>query len=462
MHSLRIRLILICLLFTGALTIVLIVVSNQAINSLFTRLVKENIELQRENIVSSLAAEYSPQERRFNMDSVKALGMSFVHQGYIVSIRDHAGNIVWDARECDMGQCVAVIGTIEKRMQAGHSLPGDFAAAGYPLFHSGARIGEVTIETYSPFFYNEQESRFMLAISRTILITGIAFILLSIIISVVLTAAISGPILKIAGAAKEIAGGKLNVRIKEAFKSKELNHLAEVVNDLAANWENGEEWQKRLTSDIAHELRTPLTCLQGNIEAMIDGVWPASSKNLQSCHEEIMRLAKLVENLNQLSTLERENLVLHKTDFDLSDLLSDIAGQYLPLAESKGLKLNLSVSKAPVRADRDRLKQVFVNILINAITYTDQGEINISLERKGSKYLIHIADSGIGIQEEELPHIFRRFYRSDKSRNRNTGGAGIGLSIAQGVVSAHGGRIEVHSSYGCGSTFSVVLPAADL
>ena len=170
----------------------------------------------------------------------------------------------------------------------------------------------------------------------------------------------------------------------------------------------------------------------------------------------------MVENLNQLSTLERENLVLHKTDFDLSDLLSDIAGQYVPLAESKGLKLNLSVSKAPVRADRDRLKQVFVNILINAITYTDQGEINISLERKGSKYLIHIADSGIGIQEEELPHIFRRFYRSDKSRNRNTGGAGIGLSIAQGVVSAHGGRIEVHSSYGCGSTFSVVLPVADL
>ena len=460
MHSLKTRLILTCLLFTGLLTITLIVASNQAINSLFTRLVKENIELQRENIVSSLAAEYSPEKGQFNLDSVKALGMSFVHQGYIVSIRDHAGNIVWDARECDMGQCVAVTGSIEKRMQAGHSLPGDFTAASYPLLRSGARVGEVTIETYSPFFYNEHESRFMMAISRTILIIGVAFILLSIIISIALTAAISGPILKIAGAAKEIAGGKLNVRIKELFKSKELNHLAEAVNDLAANWENGEEWQKRLTSDIAHELRTPLTCLQGNIEAMIDGVWQASAKNLQSCHEEIMRLTRLVENLNQLSTLERKYLVLHKTDFNLSNLLADIAGQYLPLAESKGLKLKLNASEAPVRADKDRLRQVFVNILTNAIAYTDRGQIDIALEKKGAEYLVHITDSGIGIQEEELPHIFRRFYRSDKSRNRNTGGAGIGLSIAQGVVNAHGGRIEVRSSYGCGSTFSVVLPVA--
>jgi signal transduction histidine kinase len=233
------------------------------------------------------------------------------------------------------------------------------------------------------------------------------------------------------------------------------------VNDLAAALENGERWQKQLTADIAHELRTPLTCLQGNIEAMIDGVWEPAPERLICCREEILRLAKLVEDLNTLSILERENLKLRKSDFDLAKLLSQAVEQFRPLTMEKNIALITELSPAPIHADYDKLMQVFINILSNAVKYTDQGSVAVSITNAsaGSCEVV-IRDTGIGISEEALPHIFERFYRSDKSRNRSSGGAGIGLAIAEAIVSAHGGKITA-SSGGTnpdgGSVFRVVL-----
>jgi signal transduction histidine kinase len=232
---------------------------------------------------------------------------------------------------------------------------------------------------------------------------------------------------------------------------------------LAAELEEGEWRQKQLTSDVAHELRTPLTCLLGNVEAMIDGVWKPTEERLQSCHEEILRLTALVEDLNLLTNLEWEHITLEKTDFDLAKLLQNTAEQFTRAARSKNIDITLNLEPGRIHGDYNRLKQVFINLVSNAVKYTDQGSVTVGAEGiensgEGKTWRITIADTGIGIPEEEIPHIFERLYRSDKSRNRKTGGAGIGLAIAAAIVKAHGGEIRAENGPGGrGSVFTVEL-----
>ncbi|MFP3090738.1 ATP-binding protein [Treponema sp. TIM-1] len=200
--------------------------------------------------------------------------------------------------------------------------------------------------------------------------------------------------------------------------------------------------------------------MQGSIEAILDGVWQPDREHLTGCHEEIIRLTRLIQELSTLTNLEWENMALNKTDFDLGELLQITVEQFKAAAHKKGITITLNLIPSPINADYDRLKQVFINLLSNAIKYTDQGTITISVEPSAlpsaKNRRISIADTGIGISPEDLPHIFERLYRTDKSRNRNTGGTGIGLAIAAAIVSAHNGTIKAESGSG-GTTFQLEL-----
>jgi signal transduction histidine kinase len=319
---------------------------------------------------------------------------------------------------------------------------------------------------------------------------------LSAAISLVLSGAIAKPILTAEAAARRIAQAHSGVvivppsavRIPEQYKTKELARLSRSINELALELEEGRRRQKQLSSDIAHELRTPLTCLQGGIEAMIDGVHRADRKHLESCYEEILRLTGLVEDLHTLTGLEWENITLNKSVFDLANLLCTTAEQFRNTAREKGIEIILNLAESPIAADYDRLKQVFINLISNAVKYTDRGGVAIGVEKikerkaadgfaggsllpvsslplaasvapaapTGPLWEITVADTGIGIPEEDIPYIFERLYRSDKSRSRSTGGSGIGLAIAAAIVRAHGGTISAESS-GRGSVFRVHL-----
>jgi signal transduction histidine kinase len=452
----------------------------------FNVLIRENISRKSEKIVRSIGELYQPMPRSFDGPIVEAIGMYFVHEGYIVSVEDERGESVWDARSCDMQQCREVINSIASRMERDFSLNGGMRKQRYPLHYNGGIAGAVNIETYGPFFYSETETKFLGSINRLLLIAGLILILVCAGISLALSRSIARPVLKAGEAARQIAqihSGGINpegliIRINDHYRTGELQELSRSINELAAELEEGERRQKQLTSDLAHELRTPLTCLQGNMEAMIDGVYKADREHLESCHEEIIRLASLVDDLNTLTNIERESLKLHKTTFDLAKLLQTTAEQFRAAAQEKGIELHLNLRESPINADYDRLKQVFINLLSNAVKYTDNGTIDIAInERQGSlpgcvsgrqplaaaspvgggdtdiphpglsapqtgsaAREVTIADSGIGIPEEDIPHIFERFYRSDKSRSRSTGGAGIGLAIAAAIVTAHGGK----------------------
>jgi signal transduction histidine kinase len=470
--SLKNRLALTYALFISLALGALSLIINIFTNRIFTALIKDNITAQSEEIVRDIGSRYQPLSRGFDTPAIEAVGMNFVHEGYIVTVEDAWGNPVWDARTCDMQQCMDVINRISGRMQARFGLDGALRKEQYPLAYSGRTIGTVTIETYGPFFYSEAETAFINSINRLLFIAGVLLTLVSIVISTALSGAIARPIKKAEAAARQIAkthsaGADRNrppVRIPEQYKTRELAELSRSLNKLAAELEEAERRQKQLVSDIAHELRTPLACLQGNIEAMIDGVYAPDREGLESCHEEILRLAGLVRDLHTLTSLEWETLSLNKTSFDLSKLLRDAAEQFRAAAEEKGIAFTLNLRESSLTADYDRLKQVFINLLSNAVNYTDRGSVSISIAEAGEApplWEITVADTGIGIPPEDLPHVFERLYRSDKSRRRSTGGAGIGLAIAGAIVRAHKGTISAESGgeKTGGSRFRVVLPA---
>jgi signal transduction histidine kinase len=515
--SLQNRLALTYTLFIGAALGVLTLAINLFTGITFNMLIKENISGKSEEIVRTIGELYNPMRGNFDSPTVEAIGMYFVHDGYIVTVKDEWGKPVWDARSCDMRQCKEVINDIASRMERNFRLNGGMMEQRYPVQYNGGTVGEVSIETYGPFFYSETETQFLTSINRLLLVAGLILALLSAGISLALSRSITKPVIKAGEAARRIAqvhtpraghsGGAnpegLVIRIDDRCKTRELQELSRSINELAAELEEGERRQKQLTSDIAHELRTPLACLQGNIEAMIDGVYKPDREHLESCHEEIIRLAGMVKDLTVLTSMEGEagspsggmSNNLHKTNFDLAKLLQTTAEQFTAAAHEKGIALRLQLTESPIHADYDRLKQVFINLLSNAVKYTDSGSITVSIEeaeggclppapaggllRKppssaapsaGEKppatpplahWIVTIADTGIGIPESDIPHIFERFYRTDKSRSRSTGGAGIGLTIAAAIMSAHSGKITVESksgeTSGTGSTFRVQL-----
>ncbi|MCL2557839.1 MAG: ATP-binding protein, partial [Treponema sp.] len=329
----------------------------------------------------------------------------------------------------------------------------------FPIEYDGIPVGRVLVETSAPFFLDESQAAFAGSLRALILVAGIVLAALSAAIAAILSGALSRPILQASGAALKIAGGDWSARVPEGQRTRELGELSRSINHLARALDEGDRRQKRLTSDVAHELRTPLAALQGNVEAMMDGLWEPSPERLASCHEEIRRLSSLVGDLGRLSMIEREGPELSLARLDLGALLADVAGQFERSARAKGVSLEPDLCEAPIIADSDKLRQVFVNLLSNAVKYTDRGRITVALRREGARYVATVGDTGAGISPEDMPHVFERFFRADRSRSRATGGAGIGLAIAAAIAEAHGGRIEARSELGRGSEFAVFLPA---
>jgi signal transduction histidine kinase len=228
---------------------------------------------------------------------------------------------------------------------------------------------------------------------------------------------------------------------------------------MAASLGRQEQYRKHLTADIAHELRTPLTAIRSHLEAMSEGIWEATPERLKGCVDEVKRLNSLVVDLDRLAKLEQENLKLNKLDVDLLEVVETVSGNFEKEADNKGITIDIEGFSFIIPADKDRLIQVITNLLSNAIKYTwDGGHIHVQVRDEGNNGVVVIEDNGIGIAQKDIPYVFERFYRTDQSRNRKTGGAGIGLTIVKTIVEAHNGKVTVESSQGKGSRFTVLLP----
>ncbi|HRU41802.1 MAG TPA: ATP-binding protein, partial [Candidatus Diapherotrites archaeon] len=273
---------------------------------------------------------------------------------------------------------------------------------------------------------------------------------------------ITMPITRVINTARMIAKGYFGDRSYEQTSTKEISQLTDTINDLAETLETQEKLRKRLTGDVAHELRTPVATLQSHLEAMIDGIWEPSSDRLKSCHEETMRINRMIGDLEKLARYESDNMILDKEEFSLCELLNIIVQNFEKEFVQRNISIQIQCEDIMLFADRDKISQVLVNLISNALKYTDSnGQVTITAADSGNNTTIAVSDTGIGISEEDLPYIFERFYRADKSRNRMTGGSGIGLTIAKAIVEAHKGSISAAGRLNEGTVFTVVLPKKD-
>lgn len=317
---------------------------------------------------------------------------------------------------------------------------------------------------------NELYDIFLLTSTEALWIALPIVLLISLLISWGVSRIIASPLQKMFIAAQDIASGQYHRRIplplnEDKSKADPIQKLAIGFNQMAASLEETEKMRQQLIGDISHELRTPLTTIKGSMEGLIDGVVPGNEKTYQQIYEEADRLQRLVEDLQELSRIEGGAYHLEKRWFSLNDLIESIAHKYASRFEEKKISFSHNQPETTIKifADRDRLEQVLVNLLINAIHYSDEGR-SVTLETHQNKdaVTIQVKDNGVGIASEHLPNIFTRFYRVDKSRSRQSGGSGIGLTISKHLVEAHGGTITVTSpGPGLGSTFKIKLPLED-
>ena len=275
---------------------------------------------------------------------------------------------------------------------------------------------------------------------------------------------IVAPLHALGAAARRIAGGDLSQRVSVTSQD-ELGDVAVAFNTMASELEQQHELRRRAMADIAHELRTPLSVLQIDLESIEDGLTDPTPKVITGLKQEVALLACLVGDLRMLSLAESGELRLDIQPVDVRELVENTIARMRGAAQDKGIVLSTDLPdrQLPVAGDAQRLTQVLLNLLSNALHYTPfEGRITVAARQVAGQVQVSVQDTGEGIPADELSLVFERFYRTDRARSRDTGGSGLGLTIARSLVEAHGGRIWAHSREGAGSTFTFAMPASAL
>ncbi|MCA9989926.1 MAG: HAMP domain-containing protein [Ardenticatenaceae bacterium] len=290
------------------------------------------------------------------------------------------------------------------------------------------------------------------------LLIGAAAVTFSLFLVTWLTPSLFKPLEDIAAVARQITrADDLSRRVPDTGRQDEIGDLTLALNQTLERLENLFRTQQRFLADVSHELRTPLTTIRGNVD-LLRRMGMADPDFLDDIQAELERMTRLVNDLLLLARADVGSMPIMREPIDVDTLLVDVYRQVAMLTPPVTMKLG-EVDQARVLGDRDRLRQLFLNLLDNAIKYTPAGgTVRLSLSKTAERVEVVVSDTGVGIPEQDLPHIFDRFYRVDKARTRMMGGSGLGLSIVKSIVEAHGGDIHVTSEVGKGTTFYVSLP----
>jgi len=324
---------------------------------------------------------------------------------------------------------------------------------------NGTRVGYLVSGFTAPAL-REPEQDFLARMRESIIPVGAAACGVAIVLGLLLTWQMTGPLRRLTAAAQGIAGGDLSQRV--AIKSgDEIGELGRAFNEMAESLSRAETLRRNMTADIAHELRTPLSVIRANLEAVLDGVFEPSTENVAAIHKETVLLSRLVDDLQELALAEAGQLRIEREPTDLVDLAERVVTGVAARAEGEGITLvkELASDLPSVSADSQRIGQVLSNLIDNALRHSSEGgQVTVRARQAGQMVQVDVVDEGPGVSPEELSLVFERFYRGDKARSRQTGGAGLGLSIVRQLVEAHGGRVWVESTEGQGATFSFTLP----
>jgi two-component system OmpR family sensor kinase/two-component system sensor histidine kinase BaeS len=381
-----------------------------------------------------------------------------------------------------------VVASSDQR-QVGEQADATMVKRGVAIEVNGARVGTLFVRS-GPFAAPSTPNAaprppapaFFWPIVRSFLIVGLVLASGLLLLAIFFAQRLSSPLRDITRAAQQLAGGQLDVQVRRA-PIRELDELAQAFNAMARSLEQADKQRRQMTADIAHELRTPLTIIKGRLEGLQDGVYSPTPDEVDRLLGETALLERLIEDLRLLALAEAGQLPLYREPLDPRDMLASARSAFAGQAEAQGVALRVeAVGQLPqIDADPQRMAQVLANLVANALRYTPEGgaitlaaayiadcKLQIAEYEKAqpaiynlqSAIVFRVCDTGHGIAPEDLPHVFDRFYRADRSRTRGSGGAGLGLAITRQIVAAHGGLIWAESELGHGTAISIALPVA--
>ena len=431
-------------------------------DQLFEEYAKKQQKAQIDQMISQINQLYDENTGTFDESGIGIIGYAALQNGYIIHIQTLNKEIDWDVRTHRLEECDIILQHAEGNMKGKYpNFRGSYTEDTYTLESEGNVFGSLKVGYYGPYSLSDQELELMGALNKSLLFIGVFALAGVIFLGILIARAVSKPIACVIQVAQKIAGGEYGVQAEVVRGMSETDHMVEAINEMSLALEIEERQKKQITADVAHELRTPLTNLQSHMEAMIDGIWEPTSERLESCHAEILRLVRIVGQLQELYSLENRDRELNRVTFDFRALCDDIYHDFAFKIKEKQITLLTEIQSGEnLYADYPRIKQCMVNLMSNALAYTPSGgTITISFRTvaDGRKEII-VEDSGIGVPKEDLPYLFERFYRVDKSRSKKTGGMGIGLSITRAIVEKHGGRIFAENRKAGGTRFVIVLP----
>jgi signal transduction histidine kinase len=336
-------------------------------------------------------------------------------------------------------------------------------AAGVPVMvKEGQQVGTVLVGSMVEPVLDALDQDFLRSVNLAVLLAAVVVGVVALILGSVFFFHITAPVRDLTGAAEAIAAGDLSQRVA-ARTGDEIGRLGRAFNTMADALDQAETLRRHMVADIAHELRTPLSLVQGSLEAILDEMYELSLENVASVHEETLVLTRLVNDLRDLALAEAGQLRLEQEEVDVADLITRSLERFRAQAAEQEVSLatDLPTDLPTIRGDRQRIGQVLSNLLSNALRYTPAGgQVVMAAKLESAELLISVADTGKGIPPDDLPYVFERFYRADKSRARASGGSGLGLAIARQIIEAHGSRIWAESQVGEGATFFVALPSS--
>jgi signal transduction histidine kinase len=337
--------------------------------------------------------------------------------------------------------------------------PENLTKFGSPVVVNGEQVGTFLVASTMGIL-SESQNIYIAKVNRALIWVGAIAVLMVLVVAIWQSRSIVQPLQEMADAARQLARGNYQQRV-QVERNDELGDMANAFNQMASDLSQQSEIRRQLMADVAHELRTPLSVLRIDLESMEDGLMETSPENVRALQSEVSYLSNLVEDLRMLSSADAGDLKIEKTPVELNSLVREMVERQQNAARERKVKLtaNYTENEIFVLGDPQRLSQVLVNLLSNAIQHTlPEYEINTKIEVENLTVRVAVTNYGTSIPKEDLERIFDRFYRLERSRNRNQGGSGLGLSIARSLINAHGGKIWAESVQGESTTFKFSLP----
>ncbi|MDR0649709.1 MAG: HAMP domain-containing histidine kinase [Synergistaceae bacterium] len=455
--ALKTRLVLSYVVMALFLVCSLLVVSNYYLQKQFQLYVLHKQDMKNAEIVETVSKNYAgtPADAA-SWNFLAGYGESLLEQGVTLMVLDASGIMIYCAADEERGCSHPPFAEdADARCQ---DIDAAYSRSSFDITSGDEVIGAIQLGYHSPFYYNESDQSFLSAFNRVFGGTAALSFAASVALGLVMAGLIARPIVTVTERARRIAEGEYSGDF-EKTGTIEIDELSGSVDHLARSLETQHKLKKRMAGAYSHEFRTPLTVLQSNIEAMIDGLWQPTKERLESLLAEISRMSRMVSEVDNLVQAGNPEAKLEKTPQDISVLARCVLSGFEAKMAEKGISLRFDGGRCLALVDPDKFSQIIANLVSNALKYTDPGgNIWVRVSADGGHTVLSVEDDGIGIAESDMPYIFEHLYRTDESRARDSGGNGIGLSVARAIAESHGGTIEARSQPGKGSVFTLSIP----